>query len=162
MSIFSNFKDETAPALASIEADAAKAIEDGRQWIAGMLARLNDFKTALEKDIEDAESSIKQVAADAEQLIAGKKDTLAKVNAEIGTYSALPSAPAPAATEPASAPAAAASSTVDPAAPTAAPVEADHPVDPPAAVEAAEPVAAVPASDEAPAAVDPAPAQPSA
>lgn len=155
MSIISTLNDEAAPAIASIEADATKAIEDGRQWIAGMLSRLNDFKTALEQDIETAEASIKQVAADAEHLIVGKKDALAKVNAEISTYSALPSAPAPAPAAEEQAPAAPAStSTADPAPAPSAPV----PVDPaPAAVAAADPAPVADASADPAPETEPAP-----
>jgi len=153
MSIFSNFKDEAAPALISIEEDAAKAIEAGRQWIAGMLARLNDFKTALEKDIEDAEAAIKQAATDAESTIAGKKAALAKVNAELETYAPLAPAPAPAASTAASTAAAAS---------TAEPVTSEPPTTAePALTEAhaADPAAAEPA----PAAAETAePAQPAA
>ena len=142
MSIFSTLKDETAPAIASIEEDAVKAIDAGRQWIADMLARLNDFKTALEKDIEDAEAGIKQAAADAESLIAGKKDALAKVNAELQTYSGL--APATA------------SSTAEPVTTAAA-----EPAQPAGAAEpAAEAATTEPAVAAEPAVAEPATAQP--
>lgn len=166
MSIFSQFSQETAPALAAIEEDATKAIEAGRQWIAGMFARLNDFKTALEKDIADFEGVIKQAASDAEATIAGKKEALAKVNAEIATYSGLvpPPAQAPAqepgtGTEPVTAEPQTTAETAEPAVQVEpAPVEPAVTTEPAPVVEPTEPAA--PASEAVPA--DPAPAAPAA
>lgn len=167
MSIFSQLKDETAPALAAIEEDAAKAIDDGRQWIASMFARLNDFKTALEKDIADCEAVIVQAASDAESAIAGKKETLAKVNAEIETYSGLVPAPAQAlATSTTEQVSAEPQAIVEPAAAVEtvlpAPAETNGITEPDAAVEPAELAATTEASGSEVASTEPAPAAPAA